>query len=404
MNLAPLQLDLARRIRQQGPISFALFMELALYWPHGGYYAQPRSPGQDFFTAPAAHPAFGALITLQIEEMWLAMGSPPIFVVAEPGAGWGHLAHDIPAYAKALAPAFAAALRYIALDRAPQPSGRISPLAAWVKASGLPLRGLTGCILSNELFDALPVHRVVQRDGKLQEIFVTLDHGQFTGEEGDPSTPALAQRLAAEGIALVEGQRAEVCLALEMWLADAAQALEHGFILTFDYGYPAQQLYAPARMGGALRCYYQHTVSASPYDYPGGQDITAHVDFTALQAIGQRHGLVSYPLTSQGRFLRNLGLGEFHRRLVGAGLPQSQRDANRMAMLEVVRPGGMGDFKVLVQRKGIPEVSLTGLAGLSLAWKERLAALPLPLLGDHHLAILAARYPHAAQSYDSLWS
>ena len=272
-----------------------------------------------------------------------------------------------------------------------------------MKSDGLPLRGVTGCILSNELFDAMPVHRIVMRGGRLLEVSVTLDRGRIAEVEGSPSTIGLEKRLADEGITLAEGQRAEVCLAVEPYLKEASQALERGFVLTVDYGHPAPELYSPARKGGTLRCYYQHTVSASPYDYPGGQDITAHVDFTALAAIGAKHGLESYPLITQGAFLRNLGLLEFQRRLAGAGLGGSERDANRMAMLEIARQGGMGDFKVLVQSKGVPKTRLTGLEGPSPAWKKRLARLPLPLLDARHLAVMAARYPHTVMGLDEVW-
>lgn len=403
MEPTTLLLELKRRISTQGKITFAEFMELALYWPRGGYYAQSRAAGADFFTAPAAHPAFGALLSLQLEELWHTLGSPAPFVVVEPGAGWGHLAGDSIAYAQHLEPAFAASLHYIAIDRAARPPEGILPLVHWVQSQGLSLRGITGCIVSNELFDAMPVHRVVIRDGRLREVYVTFKDGKLAEEEDNPTTPALEHRLIDEGITLAEGQKAEVCLALNPWVQEASQTLERGYLLTVDYGHPASALYAPARTGGTLRCYYQHTVSASPYDYPGGQDITAHVDFTALAALGKRYGLESYPLITQGEFLRNLGLLDFQRRLANAGLPQPERDANRMAMLELARPGGMGDFKVLVQRKGAPEARLAGMVGPSPAWKDRLARLPLPLLTARHLAILAARYPQTTQNFDALW-
>ncbi|MBI2171541.1 MAG: SAM-dependent methyltransferase [Chloroflexi bacterium] len=403
MNPATLHQELSRRLSAEDHIPFAQFMELALYWPNGGYYARPRQGGQDFYTAPAAHPAFGALLVLQLEEMWRILGRPTPFVVLEPGAGWGHLALDVTSYACHLDPAFTQALRYVAIDRAAHPMPGPGALAHWVKASGVPLRGVTGCILANELFDAMPVHRLVMRGGHLRETFVISRQGRLSDVEGEPSTPALTERLSSEGVALAEGQQAEVCLALEPWLEEASHALERGFFLILDYGHPAQELYSPWRVGGTLRCYYMHTVSSSPYDYPGGQDITAHVDFTALVAAGQRCGLESYPLVTQGDFLRNLGLPMLVRRLAAAGVGQVRRDANRMAMLELARRGGMGDFRVLIQSKGVPPARLTGLEGPAPAWKERMVPLPLPLLDGLHLDLMAARYPHAAQDFEDLW-
>ncbi|MCZ6891983.1 MAG: class I SAM-dependent methyltransferase, partial [Chloroflexi bacterium] len=287
------------------------------------------------------------------------------------------------------------AVRYCAIDRSPR--HRLpGAVLEWIRAVGVPLRGLTGCVLSNELLDAFPVHRVTVREGRLQELFVGYKDGQFVEVIGEPSTAALSARLEADGVTLAEGQRAEICLALEPWIQDAAASLERGFVLTVDYGHPAQALYAPERRGGSLRCYYRHTLSGNPYDRVGAQDITAHVDFTAVTALGERHGLSSHGLESQRVFLANLGLAGLQRKLTGQGLRQQERDANRMGMLELGRAGGMGEFKVLVQSKGIDEARLTGLEGGSSAWSRRLEELPLPLLGEEHLKLMEARYPHTA--------
>ncbi|MCZ6789652.1 MAG: SAM-dependent methyltransferase [Chloroflexi bacterium] len=388
---------LKERIAVRGPVSFSEFMELALYWPHGGYYSEAASERHpaDFFTAPAAHPAYGALLSLQLEEMWQVLGRPPLFAIVEPGAGTGLLSLDILRYAQYLDPEFQRAVRYCAIDRSPR--HRLpGAVLEWIRAVGVPLRGLTGCVLSNELLDAFPVHRVTVREGRLQELFVGYKDGQFVEVIGEPSTAALSARLEAEGVTLAEGQRAEICLALEPWIQDAAASLERGFVLTVDYGHPAQALYAPERRGGSLRCYYRHTLSGNPYDRVGAQDITAHVDFTAVTALGERHGLSSHGLESQRVFLANLGLAGLQRKLTGQGLRQQERDANRMGMLELGRAGGMGEFKVLVQSKGIDEARLTGLEGGSSAWSRRLEELPLPLLGEEHLKLMEARYPHTA--------
>ena len=394
---------LKERIALRGPVSFAEFMELALYWPRGGYYSEAASERHlaDFFTAPTAHPAFGALLSLQLEEMWQVLGRPSLFTIVEPGAGTGLLSLDILRYAQHLEPGFQRAVRYCAIDRHHR-YGRELPGAGveWIRAAGMPLRGFTGCVLSNELLDALPVHRVTVREGRLQELFVGYKDGQFVEVVGGPSTAALGTRLAAEDVTLAEGQRAEICLALEPWVRDVAASLERGFVLTVDYGHPAQTLYAPERHQGSLRCYYQHTLSGNPYVRVGAQDITAHVDFTAITALGEHHGLGNLGLVSQGSFLTNLGLAGLQRRLAGQGLGQRERDANRMGMLELGRAGGMGEFKVLVQSKDIDEARLTGLKGGSPAWARRLEELPLPLLGEEHMRLMEARYPHTAWQWE----
>ena len=403
---ASLEETLARRIAAQGGITFAEFMEVALYWPAGGYYTRVRTPGttHDYFTAPSAHPAFGALLALQLEEMWRLLGCPQPFVVVEPGAGSGQLARDVNAFAGHLDVPFSQALRYVTVERsAIAASGARNTPFQSLLATGLPCRNVTGCILSNELLDALPVHRVVLRGSHLREIYVTHRDGQFLELEDEPSTPRIVSRLAEEQVYLEEGQRAEVCLELERWAQEVATALERGFVLTIDYGHTAQELYARQRFQGTLRCYFQHTLTANPYVRAGEQDMTAHVDFTAVTTLGARFGLHNQPLQTQASFLNNLGLRILQQRLVTAGLGQRERDANRMAMLELARPGGMGDFKVLIQSKNVASPAITGVHGASTQWKERLAGLSLPLLDADHLSLMEARYPHMAQSWEEAW-
>ena len=396
---------LKEQIARQGHLTFAQFMELALYWPHGGYYSQAQRHPGDYFTAPAAHPAFGALLSLQLEEMWRLLDCPASFTVVEQGAGSGLLARDILRYAHHLEPRFHQAVRYIAIDRFQGAPMSGDPSYEWIQSAGLPVKeDINGCLLSNELLDALPVHRVTLRGGRLQEIYVTLHDGAFLEAIDEPSTPLLGARLEEEGVALAEGQRAEVCLALEPWMQEVAACLKRGFLLTIDYGHTAQALYAPERVQGSLRCYYQHTLAGNPYVRVGAQDITAHADFTAVATLGKRYGLANHGLQSQAAFLKNLGLDAFQRGLAASGLDQPERDANRMAMLELARPGGMGDFKVLVQSKGVPEPRVTGLEGPTPSWTQRLQELPLPLLEEEHLRLMEARYPHTAWSWEGVTS
>ena len=392
---------LKERIARQGPLTFAQFMEMALYWPNGGYYAQPQQHPSDYFTAPAAHPAFGALLSLQLEEMWRLLDYPASFTVVEQGAGSGLLARDIIRYTHYLEPRFQQAVRYIAIDRFQGAPMSGDPSYEWIQSAGLPVKGdIDGCLLSNELLDALPVHRVALRKGRLQEIYVTLHDGAFIEAIDEPSTPLLGAWLEEEGVALAEGQRAEICLALEPWMQDVSACLKRGFLLTIDYGHTAQALYAPERFQGSLRCYYQHTLAGNPYVRVGAQDITAHVDFTAVMALGESHGLASHGLYAQAVFLKNLGLGAFQRGLAASELGQRERDANRMAMLELARPGGMGDFKALIQSKGVTEPRITGPEGPLPAWTERLQKLPLPLLDNEHLRLMEARYPHTGWRWE----
>ena len=378
-------------------MTFAEFMELALYWPDGGYY--PRlgavTPPQDYYTAPMAHPAFGALIALQLEEMWRLIGEPSQFTVVEQGAGTGRLAADIRDFSQHLDPSFHTSLQYLAVDRA----GDLAPFSM----EDADASSVVGCILSNELLDAFPVHRVTVRNGELLEIYLTRQEDRLVELLDDVSTDDIRARLESEDIYLAEGQVAEVCLELEPWARQAAMMLQRGFVLTIDYGYPSADLYDVRRSQGTLRCYYRHTLTGDPYEHIGEQDITAHVDFTAVASLGQQYGLEPYPLLSQASFLNNLGLPIFMERLHSEDLGQRERDANRMAMLEMARPGGMGDFKVLVQRKETTCHRLSSVHGASQEWEQRVRGLPLPRLSGQHVDLLGARYPHASEDWEQFW-
>jgi len=401
------------RLRESGRITFAAFMATALYDPAGGYYTagDPIGPAGDFYTAPAAHPAFGALIARQMEEMWRLLDSPRVFHVVEPGAGSGRLARDVLAHAEHLSPAFHRALRYVAIERRPPVARAVDGPSAdgrWVLGEGLPVRNVVGCILTNELVDAFPVHSVVWAEGRLREVYVALDaEGRFVEELGEPSMPALAERIARLGMTLREGQKAEVCLGLDSWAASEAAALTRGFVLTVDYGDVAERLYGVERLGGTLACSYKHAPVGSPYQRIGEQDITAHVDFSALAAAGEARGLRALGLTSQRAFLLNLGMQGMMEAVRGQGLPQRERDANMLALRDLLRPDGLGGFRVLAQVKGVDAVKLSGLDSEGSA--ERAAELraltppALPLLTAEHMPLLAGRYPHLASDWTDAW-
>ena len=210
----------------------------------------------------------------------------------------------------------APALRYVCLDRRAAPGIEADlgndPSAAEVSrvaASGIPLQRVVGCFLSNEYLDAFPVHQVAMTPDGLLETYVVLKDGQLVLGLGPPTTPALAARLQALDIELLEGQTAEICLRLDDWAAQLAVSLERGFVLTVDYGRPASELYSPElRPRGTLTTYYQHTQLDAPLRHVGRQDITAQVDFTSVIDAGLRNGLDLLGMDTQGRFLRRLGL------------------------------------------------------------------------------------------------
>jgi SAM-dependent MidA family methyltransferase len=360
---------IADEIRRSGPMPFARFMELALYEPEAGYYTAHRSddeaaagPGRagDFLTAPEGHPIFGWALARHLESVWEALDRPARFVVREHGAGTGALAAGILDGLRRADSALREAIRYQVVDAS---ETRLAALRQRLEASGLAAtlepfdsRPERGAVVANELVDALPVHRVEGGpDGALLERFVTLGaDGGFATTLGAPSTPALAARLRAEGIELAPGQPAEVCLAIDPWVADAGAGLAAGELLLIDYGYPADELYRPER-GSTLRAYHRHRVHADPLVAIGRQDLTAHVDLTAVERAAVAAGLTPIGRTTQARFLAALGAGEL---LVGLqGEPTTDLAGYleaKSALVRMLDPRVTGGFTVLAFGRGLP--------------------------------------------------
>ena len=412
--------EIRRRIQNSGVINFAEFMEVALFWPQGGYYSGPEPIGAsgDYYTSPLAHPAFGALLAQQLFQMWRLLSCPAKFTVVEAGAGNGMLCRDVVAHSAHLPLDFRRSLRYLCLDRRAAPGAEQGlaetdgiPLVARAAASGLPLQPFMGCVLSNELLDSYPVHQVTVRQGSLREVYVGLRGEDLVEVIGEPSTPALAARLKDLGVEMAEGQTAEINLGLDRWAQELEAALDKGFVLTIDYGHRAKELYSPERRPrGTLTTFHRHAQTDAPFRHIGGQDITSQVDFTSVVEAGRRKGLEVLGVSTQGRFLSSLGLDHFRRRLASLGLPDSVVRSNRAGLLDLVRPGGLGDFKVLAQGKGVGQPALWGFGlaaepapGIAKGAAELAGQVPVPLLTEQHLSVLAGRYPHAAAEFEGHW-
>jgi SAM-dependent MidA family methyltransferase len=360
-------------IEREGPLSFARFMDLALYDPLGGYYrASAARPGRDgdFLTAPEAHPIFGAALARAVADAWDRLDHSDPFVLREYGAGTGALAVAILEGLAHKRPDLAAVLRYEPIEVEPR---RLEAVAARLDAAGhggalapkaaSPARPVDAFILANEVLDALPTHRVVSRGGILREVAVTWHDGAFADIEVDPSTPELAARLDVEGVTLADGQRAEICLALDGWIGSAAAGLADGVLLLIDYGYPSRELYDPVRRrDGTLRAYLRHRVHDDPYIHVGRQDLTAHVDLTAVERAAVAAGLAHLGTTTQAEFLVGLGT-EGLLQAIQADPATTIEDylAVRSALLRLLDPAAMGRFRVLAFGRGWP--AGTDLAG-----------------------------------------
>jgi len=371
MAQAELEEELRRRIARRGAITFAEFQQECLYSPLGGFYSgRTTAINAHFHTSPTSHQLFGTLLAVQLEEMWQVLGEPADFHVVEVGSGDGALARSIAGAAGSMARGFRNALRYVAADYAPvwpeAPTGARGPgrLIDRVKAEGLsPFRAIEGCILCNELLDNFPVHRFEVRGGRIQEIFVAVDGGRFVERLDSPSTPQLEHRLIESGVRLKDGTRGEVCLLLDDWIGDVARVLNRGFALTIDYGGRAQELYADTRPEGTLTCFREHEVGIDPYTDVGAQDITAHVDFSSVMRVGEARGMSTVGYARQADFLEALGFSR-HLAMAAQQAPNDVlREFQRIAMSSLVDPEDTGDFRVLVQSKGLPApVALRGFA------------------------------------------
>ncbi|MEL6929127.1 MAG: class I SAM-dependent methyltransferase [Cyanobacteria bacterium J06600_6] len=363
-----------------GKITFADYMALALYHPEHGYYTSKVKIGfqGDFFTSASLGRDFGELLAIQFLEMWLNLGSPSPFYLVEMGGGNGELAQDILSYLETNADrAFINALKYIIIERSPtliqQQQQLLQPLTdldiAWRDWSDLPETSIVGCCFSNELVDAFPVHLVQKSAGCLQEVHLTLEQGQLTETLDHLSSPAIAEYFSQVEVDLLsseypENYRTEVNLQALDWLETVSQKLKRGYLLTIDYGYSAAKYYRPARSQGTLQCYYQHRRHNNPYANLGRQDLTAHVDFTALERQGELLELQKIGFTQQGLFLMSLGLGDRLNELSSGKFGITEIFKRRDALHQLLDPTRLGGYGVLIQGKSLtePESSLQGLS------------------------------------------
>ncbi len=371
--MTPLEELLAERIRSYGPIPFADFMRECLYHPVHGYYSKAECERfADYYTSVDVHPIFGRLLARQFAEMWEHLGRPKEFLLIETGAGVGRLATHILDFCEAKLPDFYGALRYIAVERsalrreqAGMRSQRHAAAGHFRTSVELPAKIPAGCVFSNELIDALAVHRVVMKEGALKEIFAGYEKQKFVDVVSPLSTCAISEYFATQGVTLQEGQHAEAGLEACDWIVEVGRRIERGFVLTIDYGHRATELFDEHHMRGTLLAYRNHRVSEDFYASLGEQDLTAHVNFTALETWGKRSGLETAGFTSQTTFLLALGQRNEFADLYEGGQSEAEQTRARLQLKTLIHPEGMGErFQVLVQRKGVPAAGLTGLAGI----------------------------------------
>ena len=333
------------RIRREGPISFADFMEAALYDPDAGYYSRgaPIGEGGDFVTSPSVSHAFAATLARRFAEDAAVLDGALDFV--EVGAGEGTFLGD---FRKALEddhPAVAARTSLAAVERSPAARKKLSTLGFQVRAGAeeLPGRSVNGWIFANELYDALPVARVRGSAAGLEELRVATEGERFVWVAA-PAPAAWQDRLSRSGTALELAQVAEVRLHATELHRRLARSLSRGRLVVFDYGHRSRTLFHPlARPAGTLAAHRGGRRGGDPLERPGEQDLTAHVDWDELVAAGEAEGLTSEGPIRQGRFLSEAGIFDFVR-----------DEAEKWRAYRLVDPAGMGDeISVLVQSRGM---------------------------------------------------
>jgi SAM-dependent MidA family methyltransferase len=363
--------ELSRRIAAEigsggGWLSFARYMELALHCPGLGYYGGSAQKfgasdeGGDFVTAPELTPLFGQTLAKQVEQI-MAASAP---VIMEVGAGSGRLAADL---LLALDAAGQMPDRYLILELSGELRARqretITAAAPNLLDRVLWLDRLpetfSGCVVANELLDAMPVHAVAWRAEGLMERGVSVEDDRFVWAER-PAPEYLVR--AANTLPVAAPYESEIGLAAAGWIAEWARCLEHGVLLLLDYGLPRHEYYHPGRNGGTLRCHYRHRAHDGLFSWPGLSDITAHVDFTAAAEAGHGAGLDVLGYTNQANFLINLGLGE------GLASRRERDEASALraagAVQMLISPNEMGElFKVIALGRGIEEPLLGFLRG-----------------------------------------
>lgn len=372
-----LRQKIEQEIRERGPIPFSRYMELCLYDPEFGYYsrnAEQFGKAGDFYTSSDVHAVFGHLLTRQFEEIWRVLGSSSQVEILELGPGRGLFAHDVLDWAEKKLPEFFSALHYLLDERSPVLRERLPQTLTRHFAAGkaslramekgtvsiVPGSEVPTIVFANEFFDAFPVE-LLSSQGKLLI-------GEKEGRMVETWTPASAEELAFldhYGVHPEAGERIEVPLAAQKFMARLAAAVQCGVMVVIDYGYTRPEQLS-GRHRGTLMTFRRHSAGANPYEAPGEQDITAHVNFTALAAAAVENGMQVQPLLTQSQFLLGIGEGsQFADVFEDCRLPQERAKVG-LQLKHLITPEGMGEsFKVLVGSKRVPEEKISALSGLS---------------------------------------
>jgi SAM-dependent MidA family methyltransferase len=364
-------------IRGRGPIPFSRYMQVCLYDPMQGYYsrnAEQFGKAGDFYTSSDVHAVFGRLLSRQFDEIWRALDRPPQIEILELGPGRGLFARDVLDWSNKQFPDFFSALSYTLQENSPALRTKLQEILREHISAGRavvpeilptgPRRTLAPdaplIVFANEFFDALPVE-ILSPAGKLH---IALENDRLH----ELWLPPLAEELEFldhYGIHPEAGERIEVPMVAQIWVQQIAALFRRGLLITIDYGYTRDEQLA-GRYRGTLMAYRQHSASADPYQAPGEQDLTAHVNFTALAAACERGGMRCERLLTQSQFLMGIGeRNQFADAFEDCRIPQ-ERAKVALQLKHLITPVGMGEnFQVLIASLGIDSKKTSALSGLS---------------------------------------
>jgi SAM-dependent MidA family methyltransferase len=356
--------SLRAQISREGAITFRDWMAAALYDEQAGYYCRRDlarwGRAGDYRTAPERSPLFASTFASYFAGLYEELGAPELFHIVEAGAGAGHFALGLLENLQRRFTHLFAATRYFideaSEDARQRAAERLKPFAervAFRRLDEIENAFDSGIVFANELLDAFPVHRVRMREGKLLELYVTLNtSGDFRLVEAEPSTPRLASYFERVGVPLSEGHLAEVNLEAEEWMRRARRVLGRGYLIVIDYGAEAAELYqAPQRSHGTLRAFHRHQLADDPLALPGDQDLTTTVDWTHILKAGEELGLRRVLFERQDRFLLRAGLLDQLEQMTSGMRSEAEALALRTGARELILPGGMSEsFQVLVQK------------------------------------------------------
>ena len=352
---------LRESIRREGAITFHDWMKAALYDTQGGYYQRadrmPWGREGDYRTSSERSELFAATFAGYFAQLYDQVES---FAIVECGAGDGTFAAGVLHTLQEQFPRAFADTRYVVCelsdDARTRAQQRLREFGERVQfCAGLnSVSASSGIWFANELLDAFPVHRVVQSDEGLSELYVTVAaDGSFAWTRGQLSTPRLAEFCSANVPELVNGQIIEINPGLEDWFTQVSTKLEHGFVITVDYGAEAAELYNPAlRLQGTLRGFSEHAFVDDLLAQPGNYDLTSSVNWTQVRTIGERLGFEVVDFASQDKFLMNAGLLDRLQYRLSTAETEGEKLSLTTSAREMILPGGMASsFQVLVQKR-----------------------------------------------------